>query len=104
MKTRTWGGAGRPGRPGGARPKVDLGTPEARARRERMAAGADPALTEYPLGLLLARQLISDEQHEAGCYYGFLYGQAIGGVRSGCSRLYRQMASTAFDLKDLSEE
>lgn len=101
MDSRAWR---RRGRPRTNRPAVDPGTPELRARRQALAAGADPALTEYPLGLLLARQLISEEQHEAGCYYGFLYGVAIGGARSGCSRLYQQIASESFDGLELNEE
>jgi hypothetical protein len=52
---RGWQGQGRRGRPNRDRPDIDRGTPELRAHRERLAAGGDPALTEYPLGLLLAR-------------------------------------------------
>ncbi len=77
---------------------------ELQARRRALSAGADPALAEYPLGVLLARHLITGEQHEAGCYYGFLYGQAIGGIRIGCGRLYQQLAAEAFDIKEFSED
>ena len=104
MGTMAWHGKGRRGRPRIERPAVDSGTPELQARRRRLAAGADPALTEYPVGLLLARHLITAEQHEAACYYGFLYGQAIGGTRGGCGRFYQQMAAAAFDIKDLTDD
>ena len=46
---RGWQGQGRRGRPHGDRPVIDRGTPELRAHRERLAAGGDPALSEYPL-------------------------------------------------------
>jgi len=57
----------------------DRGTPEQQLRRAVLAGGGDPRLTEYPLGLLLAREFINDEQHNAGLHYAGLYRACIGG-------------------------
>ncbi len=35
----------------------------------KAAADRDPALTTYPLGILLANEAISEDQHRAGCRY-----------------------------------
>jgi len=100
---RGWRGQGRRGRPNSDRPAVDCGTPELQAYRERLAAGGDPALTEYPLGLLLARGLVSREQHEAGCYYAFLYGRSIGRTQVNCSYLFGAQAAGYADRHELTE-
>ena len=100
---RGWQGQGRRGRPNRDRPDIDRGTPELQAHRERLAAGGDPALTEYPLGLLLARGLVSREQHEAGCYYAFLYGRSIGRTQVDCSYLLGAAAAGYADRHDLTE-
>ena len=81
----------RAGRPRSERPAVDLGTPEVLARRARLAAGGDPTLTESPLGVMLARGLIGQEQHDAGRYYASLYRQAVGRTQLSCDRHYSQM-------------
>jgi len=100
---RNWKGRGRRGRPNSDRPIIDRGTPELQAYREKLAAGGDPALTEYPLGLLLARGLVSREQHEAGCYYAFLYGRSIGRTQVNCSYLFGTQAAGYADRHDLTE-
>ncbi|SLN31952.1 hypothetical protein [Oceanibacterium hippocampi] len=56
----------------------DRGTVENQRRRAWLAQGADPALTSYPLGILLANDAISDAQHQAGCRYAWLFSIAIG--------------------------
>lgn len=84
---------GRRGRPRQDRPETDLGTPEQQARRAVLAASGDPALGEYPLGLMLARGLIGREQHEAGCRYGFLYGRVIGKGELSCAGIYDRLAA-----------
>ena len=83
------------GRPKTDRPDTDLGTPEAQARRALLAGGGDPALTEYPLGILLACGLIGREQHEAGCHYGYLYGRAVGRTQLSCAAIYDRLAAEA---------
>lgn len=98
-----WQGRGRRGRPNLDRPVIDRGTPELQAHRERLAAGGDPALSEYPLGLLLARGLVSREQHEAGCYYAFLYGRSIGRTQVNCSYLFGAQAAGYADRHDLTD-
>src|SRR5262245_39229771 len=81
----------RPGRPRNEVAVADPGTPEAQRFRRRLAAGGDPALTEYPLGLLRLRALIDGDQHEAGCRYAYLYRQAIGRVQVSYDHLYREL-------------
>lgn len=83
------------GRPRLDRPATDLGTPEAQARRSLLTGAADPALAEYPLGVLLARGLIGREQHDAGCYYGFLYGRVVGRTQLSCAPIYDRLAADA---------
>jgi hypothetical protein len=100
---RSWQGQGRRGRPNLDRPLVDRGTAELQAHRARLAAGGDPVLAEYPLGLLLARGLVSREQHEAGCYYAFLYGRAVGRTQVNCSYLLGALAEGYADRHDLPE-
>lgn len=82
---------GRRGRPRSRGPAFDSGTPELRAWRLRLAGGADPALSEHPLGLMLARGLADPAQHEAGCRYGYLYGHAVGWPHPSYAGLYRQL-------------
>ena len=59
-------------------PVIDRGTPEQQARRQALIGSAAPHLAEYPLGVLLARGLISAEQHDAGCHYAYLAGRVLG--------------------------
>ncbi len=79
------------GRPKLDRPSQDGGTPELQARRAALVAGGDPALAEYPLGIMLARGLISAEEHEAGCYYAMLYARAVVRTSLSCAHIYRRM-------------
>jgi hypothetical protein len=81
------------GRPRLERPDTDLGTPEMQARRALLVHGGDASLSEYPLGLMLARGLIGREQHEAGCRYGYLYGRVIGKGELSCAGLYDRLAA-----------
>ncbi len=84
----------RRGRPAQQRPETDLGTPELQARRARLVGtGGDPALAEYPLGVMLARGLIDRVQHEAGCRYGFLYGRVVGRTQLSCAAIYDRLAA-----------
>lgn len=90
---RALGAKARRGRPRKERTATDRGTPEAQAYRRKLAAGGDPALTEYPLGMLWLRQLIDEDQHAAGCQYAYLYRQAVGRVQISCDHLYRELLS-----------
>jgi hypothetical protein len=67
----------RKGRPPSKRPEIDHGTPEAQRKRARLAP-RDPGLAEYPLGILLARDRITQDQHNAGLRYAALYAKALG--------------------------
>lgn len=95
---------GRRGRPRQDRPETDLGTPEQQARRALLAASGDPALAEYPLGLMLARGLIGREQHEAGCRYGFLYGRVIGKGELSCAGIYDRLAADVRPDRPMASE
>jgi hypothetical protein len=96
---QAWQFSRRRGRPRGEQKAnknhPDLGTPQVQARRAVLAGGADPALSEHPLGLLLARGLIAEEQHRAACAYAWLYGRAVGRTAGSCARLYRRLAGEA---------
>lgn len=95
---------GRRGRPRQDRPETDLGTPEQQARRAVLAASGDPALSEYPLGLMLARGLVGREQHEAGCRYGFLYGRVIGKGEVSCAGIYDRLAADVRPDRPMASE
>jgi hypothetical protein len=57
----------------------DPGTPEAMARKIAIVGPhGDPVLAEYPLGCLLARQIISQDMHNAGMRYSELAGKVLG--------------------------
>ncbi len=91
MGSMTW--RRRRGRPRLDRPDTDFGTPEIQARRALLVRDGDAALSEYPLGLMLARGLIGREQHEAGCRYGYLYGRVIGKGELSCAGIYDRLAA-----------
>jgi len=59
-----------------------MGTDELRLHKLRLVAGGDPALSEYPLGILLAREVIDQDQHNAGDRYGWLYAKSIGRTKA----------------------
>lgn len=59
-------------------PAIDRGTPEQQARRRALIGAAAAHLAEYPLGVLLARGLVTAEQHDAGCHYAYLAGRVLG--------------------------
>jgi hypothetical protein len=92
------------GRPRFDRPSIDEGTPEQQVRRRALAAGGDPVLTEHPLGLMLARGLISTQQHDAGSYYAMLYGWAVGPTDVSVASLYRRLLAEGWHGKEIDEE
>jgi hypothetical protein len=53
-------------------PVIDLGTPEAQKKRLELVGGGDPTMAAYPLGILLSRQYITQDQHNAGMRYAGL--------------------------------
>ena len=92
------------GRPRLDRPSSDDGTPELQARRSALVGAGDPALAEYPLGIMLARGLISAEEHEAGCYYAALYAKAVARANLSCAHLYRRMIAGSGQGRELDEK
>jgi hypothetical protein len=72
----------RGGRPRNTQFGPDQGTPELRARKLALVggsgAGVDPALSEYPLGRLLALGLVTIEEHRCAAIYAYLYRRATG--------------------------
>ena len=76
---------GRPRKPGprelNGRPQRsqrDTGPRELKSLRKWYAGDGDPALTAYPLGILLANKAISEDQHRAGCQYAWLHWRVFG--------------------------
>jgi len=64
---------------GDLKPRVDRGTPELVARRLALTEGHEnPALASYPLGVLLARGVINQDQHNAGVQYATAFWKAFG--------------------------
>jgi hypothetical protein len=80
----------RGGRPRNHATGPDQGTPELRARKLALVGGADagvdPALSEYPLGRMLALGLVSIEEHRCAAIYGFLYRRATGYLPPAATR------------------
>ncbi len=66
------------GRP--QRRRRDRGTKEIQSLREWWAGDGDPALTAYPLGILLANGAITEQQHSIGCDYAWLHWAVFGRV------------------------
>jgi len=61
-------------------------TPEhLRHRRALVGGAADPSLAENPLGVLLARRLITEEERQAGLRFAWLYRLAIGKLTTAAS-------------------
>jgi len=92
------------GRPRFDRPSNDQGTPEQQAKRSALAGGADPALTEHPLGIMLARDLISREQYEAGCQYATLYIQTVAPTTVSVASHYRRLLAEGGSGQEIEEE
>lgn len=58
----------------------DYGTPENQARRIWLSNGKDQALASYPLGIMLANEVIDEDMHTAGCRFAWLHTMAHGRV------------------------
>lgn len=59
-------------------PARDRGTPELQSRRAHLAGQGDPALTTFPLGVMLANGLIGQDEYKAGCRYAYLHAVVFG--------------------------
>lgn len=60
------------------RQRRDRGTNEIQSLRQWWAGTGDPVLASYPLGILLANQVITEPQHVAGCDYAWLHWAVFG--------------------------
>ena len=60
------------------RKRPDKGTGEVQLLRAWYAGQGDPALTSYPLGILLANAVLTDDQHKAVCRYAWLHWAVFG--------------------------
>lgn len=77
-RKRKPGARTRGGRLKARKPAVDKGTAELQRMRQWLAGHGDPALTSYPLGVLLANGEVTEQQHKAGCRYAFLHAVVFG--------------------------
>ena len=71
-------GRGRPRRSIPTRKRPDRGTDEVKLLRAWYAGKGDPALTSYPVGILLANAVLTDNQHKALCRYAWLHWAVFG--------------------------
>ncbi len=84
--------------------KRDTGTPELRGLREWYAGDGDPNLTTYPLGILLANGVISEDQHRAGCRYAWLHWRVFGRPSVAAARIEFMDRSTGIERDCKKEE
>ena len=61
-----------------SKPAVDKGTVELQRMRKWLAGQGDPVLADYPLGILLANNDITEQQHQVACRYAFLHAVVYG--------------------------
>ena len=87
---------------GRAQRNRDRGTNELQERREWLAGKGDMSKTTYPLGILLANEAISEEQHSSGCRLAWLYAVVYGKTSIGAAAFERGrgMSTRAVDPKD----
>jgi hypothetical protein len=71
---------------------IDAGTPELQRHRALRANGADPSLSEDPLALMAAMDLILPWQAQAGRYYAWLYRRAVRWPHLSTNVHYEQLA------------
>jgi hypothetical protein len=76
----------------------DHGTDQLAAKKRALVRGGDPALSEYPLGVCLARGLVSRDLHDDGLHYAGLYsrvarGYGVGRMHGSVEGLWQALAS-----------
>lgn len=78
-RKRKFGARGKSGRLLARPTEIDRGTIENQARRSWLAGTkGDMNLTTYPLGILLANEAITEDQHRAGCRFAWLFSRIYG--------------------------
>lgn len=110
MNLATTAPMGRPRKPGARyasgnlKPRTDHGTPEVVAHRLALVGAADATLAHYPLGVALARSIVTLEQHDAGLAYARDYRTAMDGLpRPLEPSLAREMPSAHIALAERTE-
>ncbi len=63
---------------GGHKRPRDRGAERQRQVRERLAAGKDPSMAAYPLGVMCAQGDITEAMRWAGCHYAWLHSLRNG--------------------------
>ena len=79
-------------------------TPELKSLRTWYAGDGDPNLTSYPLGILLANQVISEDQHRAGCRYAWLHWRVFGRPSVAAARFEFMDRAVGTDRDCMKEE
>ena len=82
FRVRAFAKSKRKGRPNVLIEGPDRGTPEQQARRFKLIGDAPQELASYPLGVLMARKIITLDMHNAGSNYSRLYRCVIGKFRA----------------------
>lgn len=84
-----------------ARPDVaDKGTAELQRMRKWLAGQGDPALADYPLGILLANNDITEQHHQVACRYAFLHSVVYGRASVAAASFERIAKSWSGDWDD----
>jgi hypothetical protein len=81
----------------------DKGTDELQARRKFLAGEGDPILTTFPLGILMANGVISDEQYRAGTRFAWLHARVIGRGSMAAIEFERSHGKTLQEVDDERE-
>jgi hypothetical protein len=79
-------------------------TPELVAKRIALCGTERPELSSYTLGVILARRLCSQDEHDAGLWYGSLYRLRYGRWRLGTMQWDRFVPDLAQRHAELPEE
>jgi hypothetical protein len=84
-----------------ARPAIaDKGTAELQRMRKWLAGQGDPALADYPLGILLANNDITEQHHQVACRYAFLHSVVFGRASVAAASFERIAKSWSGDWDD----
>ncbi len=79
-------------------------TPELKSLRTWYAGDGDPNLTTYPLGILLANEAISEDQHRAGCQYAWLHWRVFGRPSVAAARFEFMDRTVGIEREHRNEE
>jgi len=88
------------GRLKAATPVADKGTAEVQRMRTWLSGQGDPVLADYPLGILLANNDISERHHQVACRYAFLHAVVYGRASVAAASFERIGKSWSGDWDD----